>query len=47
MSPSYLLKIVSQKFDPITATGMALYRKMSQKVKINLAYTEYKRNWIV
>ena len=31
MFPLYLLIIVFPKFDPLTATGMALYRKMSQK----------------
>jgi hypothetical protein len=30
MSPSYLLIIVFPKFDPLTATWMALYRKMSK-----------------
>ncbi len=42
----YLLIIVFPKFDQLTATGMALFRKMSQKVKICLAYTEYKRNQV-
>jgi hypothetical protein len=31
MFPLYLLIIVFPKFDPLTATGMSLYRKMSQK----------------
>ncbi len=44
MSPLYLLIIVFPKFDPLTVTGMALYRKMSQNVY--LAYTEYKRNQV-
>jgi hypothetical protein len=30
MSPTYLLIIVFPKFDPLTATWMALYRKMSK-----------------
>jgi hypothetical protein len=48
MSPLYLLLIVFfPKFDPLTAKGMALYQKMTQNVKTYLAYTEYKRNWIV
>ncbi len=42
MSPSYLLIIVFPKFDPLTATWMALYCKMSKF--IYLACTEYKRN---
>ncbi len=46
MSPLYLLIIVFPKFDPLTATGMALYRKLPQNVKIYLAYTEYKRNQV-
>jgi hypothetical protein len=46
MSTLYLLIIVFQKFDPIMATAMALYRKMSQTVQIYLAYTEYKRNQV-
>jgi hypothetical protein len=46
MSPLYLLIIVFPKFNPLTATGMALYRKMSQNVKIYLAYTEYQRNQV-
>ncbi len=46
MSPLYLLIIVFPKFDPLTATGMTLYRKMSQNVKSYLAYTEYKRNQV-
>jgi hypothetical protein len=33
-------------FDPLTATGMALYVKMLQNVKIYLAFTEAKRNRI-
>ncbi len=41
MSSLYLLIIVFQKFDPLTATRMALYCKLSQNVKIYLAYTEY------
>jgi hypothetical protein len=44
MSPLYLLIIVFPKFDPLTATGMALSREMSQSVKIYLAYTETKWN---
>ncbi len=44
MSPSYLFIIVFPKFDLLTATEMALYRKMSQNVKIYLGYTEYNRN---
>jgi hypothetical protein len=46
MSFLYLLIIVFPKFDPLTAKGMALHRKMSQIVKIYLAYTEYKRNQV-
>ena len=32
MSPLYLLIIVFPKSDPLTATGMALYRKMSKVI---------------
>jgi hypothetical protein len=46
MTTLYLLIIVFLEFDPLTASGMALYRKMSQNVKIYLAYTEYKWNRI-
>jgi hypothetical protein len=46
MTPSSLLIIVFPEFDPLTASGMALYRKNSQNVKIYLDYTEYKRNQI-
>jgi hypothetical protein len=55
MFPLYLLIIVFPKFDPLTAKGMALYRKMSKKfqnlfslfwvlAESSLAYTETKRN---
>jgi hypothetical protein len=44
MTPIYLLILVFPEFEPLTASGMALYRKMFQNVKIYLAYTEYKRN---
>jgi hypothetical protein len=44
MTPLYLQIIVFLEFDPLTASGMALYLKMSQNVKIYLAYTKYKRN---
>ena len=47
MTPLYLLIIVFPEFDSLTASGMALYRQLSQNVKIYLAYTEYKGNWIV
>ncbi len=30
MTPLYLLKIVFSKFDPLTASGMALYLKISK-----------------
>jgi hypothetical protein len=46
MSPLYLLIIVFPKFDPLTAAGMALFRKISPNVKIDLAYTEYKLNQV-
>ncbi len=46
MFPLYLLIIVFRKIDPVTATGIALYRKMSQKGKSYLAYAEYKRNQV-
>jgi len=46
MYPLYLLIIVFPKFDPLTATGAALYCKMSQNVKIYLAFTEYKWNQV-
>ena len=37
------------EFDPLTASGVVLYRKLSQNVNIYLAYTEYKRNriWLI
>jgi hypothetical protein len=44
MTPLYLLILFFPEFDPLTASGMALYRKMFQNVKSYLAYTEYKRN---
>jgi hypothetical protein len=44
MTPVHLLILVFAEFDPLTASGMALYRKMFQNVKIYLAYTEYKPN---
>ena len=44
MVPLYLLIKVFPEFDPLIVSGMALYRKISQNVKIYLAYTEYKRN---
>jgi hypothetical protein len=47
MTPLYLLIIVFPEFDPLTASGMALYCKISQNVKIYLAYTESKRNGIL
>jgi hypothetical protein len=37
MSSSYLLIIVFPKFDPLTATVMALYRKMSNFIKLILS----------
>jgi hypothetical protein len=37
MTHYYLLIIVFPKFDPLTATGLALYLKMPQNVKIYLA----------
>ena len=40
----YLLKIDFPKFNPLTATGIVFYRKISQNGKIYLAYAEYKRN---
>jgi hypothetical protein len=46
MSPLYLLIITFPKFDPLTATGMAVYSKMSQNVKIYLVDAEYKRNQV-
>jgi hypothetical protein len=46
MSPLYLLIIVFPTFDPLTATVMALYRKMSQHVKLYFAYTENKLNQV-
>jgi hypothetical protein len=46
MTPLYYLIIVFPEFDPLTAPGMALNRKMSQNEKNYLAYTEYKRNRI-
>jgi hypothetical protein len=46
MSPLYFLIIVFPEFDPLTASGMALNRKMFQNEQIYLAYTEYKRNRI-
>jgi hypothetical protein len=46
MSPLYLLIIVFPTFDPLTATVIALYSKMSQNVKLHLANTEYKRNQV-
>ncbi len=46
MCPLYLLIIVFPKFDPWTATGMALYCKMSQNFKSYLAYSEYKQNQV-
>ncbi len=46
MSPLCLLMIVFLIFELLTATGMALFRKMSQNVKIYLVYTEYKRNQV-
>jgi hypothetical protein len=46
MFPLYLLIIVFPKFDPLTATGIALYRKIRKNIKIYLAYTEYKRNQV-
>jgi hypothetical protein len=36
MTPLYLLIIVFSTFDPLTETGMALYLKISQNVKIYL-----------
>jgi hypothetical protein len=44
MTLLYLLIIVFPKFDPLTVTGMALYLKMSQNVKIYLAKSETQRN---
>jgi hypothetical protein len=44
MTPLYLLIISFPEFDPLTASGMALYRKMFQNVKFLLADTEYKWN---
>jgi hypothetical protein len=46
MYPLYLLIIVFPKFNPLTATGAALYCKMSQNVKIYLVFTEYKLNQV-
>jgi hypothetical protein len=43
MTPLYLLIIVFTKFDPLTATGIALYLKMSQNVKIYLAKSKRNR----
>jgi hypothetical protein len=46
MAPLYLLIIVFPEFDPLTTPGTALYRKISQNVKIYLAYNDCKRNRI-
>ena len=40
----YLLIIDFPKFNPLTATGIVFYRKISQNGKIYLAYAEYKWN---
>ena len=32
------------KFNPLTATGIVFYQKITQNGKIYLAYAEYKRN---
>ena len=44
MTPLYYLIIVFPEFDPLTASRIALNRKMSQNEKSYLAYTKYKRN---
>jgi hypothetical protein len=39
-----LLIIDFPKFNPLPATGIVFYRKISQNRKIYLAHAEYKRN---
>jgi hypothetical protein len=44
VSSLYLLVIDFPKFNPLAATEIVFYRKISQNGKIYLAYAEYKRN---